>query len=149
MENMVPTRQLESITDDENDCETTFNTEFAKRCCIEQNVVKRKHTDRPKKGMKAFGQKINMIYFKECATKSNVNYCFHQQKSEQGHSWLKRNSPGLWMTGWKCYSVLNRICSGEGDDDGVFVWYRSSQTYQYDCEKKTGAFRKRIGDGSY
>ncbi len=104
-------------------------------CKYKQNgkVTKGKHTSRPRKTSKRQDRKLKAICLenRNCTMKqmknkwaeTGVNVCNRtvrnrlnemgfkyrkaKRKRKQGYSGLKRSSHGVWMIGWKWYSVMN------------------------------------------
>uniref|UniRef100_A0A3Q3AU23 Tc1-like transposase DDE domain-containing protein n=1 Tax=Kryptolebias marmoratus TaxID=37003 RepID=A0A3Q3AU23_KRYMA len=130
-------------------------------------VVKGKHTGRPRNTSKHQDRKLKAICLenRKCTTKqvrnkweeTGVNVCdrtvrnhlkemgFTYSKAKRKLQWAKERQSWTvddWMK--VIFSNESRICIGQGDDAGTFVWCCSSEIFADDCLKKTCRFPQSL-----
>uniref|UniRef100_A0A3B1JCI9 Tc1-like transposase DDE domain-containing protein n=1 Tax=Astyanax mexicanus TaxID=7994 RepID=A0A3B1JCI9_ASTMX len=121
-------------------------------------VVKAKRTGRPRKTSKRQDKQLKAICLenRKSTTKqmkhkweeAGANVCdqtVRNRLKEMGFQYRKERQSWTvddWMK--VIFSDESRICIGQGDDAGTFVWCRSSEIYEEACLKKTTKFPQSL-----
>uniref|UniRef100_A0A3Q3AY27 Tc1-like transposase DDE domain-containing protein n=1 Tax=Kryptolebias marmoratus TaxID=37003 RepID=A0A3Q3AY27_KRYMA len=100
-------------------------------------VVKAKRNGRPRKTSKRQDKQLKAISKRKPALTPKHKRTRLQWAKER-QSWTVDD----WMK--VIFSDESRICIGQGDDAGTFVWCRSSEIYEEACLKKTTKFPQSL-----